>query len=155
MPIAVIKQWKFRTDVLIEQHRLFKGTHATFTGHLGGHDLSEAYASGDIFVFPAANETFGNVVLEAMASGLPVVAPRAGGPSDLITHGETGLLFEPQDQTELVAAVRRLVQDPGYARQIGEAGRIRAEAMRWEAVLDGLLADYEQVAKPQTLQAAA
>jgi len=135
--------------------RLFKGTHTIFTGHLGGKDLSEAYASGDVFVFPAANETFGNVVLEAMASGLPVVAPRAGGPSDLITHGETGLLFEPQDQAALIAAVQRLVGNPEYARQIGEAGRMRAEAMRWDVVLDGLLATYEQAAKLRTLQAAA
>lgn len=135
--------------------RLFKGTKTVFTGYLGGEDLAQAYASGDIFVFPAANETFGNVVLEAMASGLPVVAPRAGGPLDLVTHGETGLLFDPQDQADLVNAVRRLVQDPGYARSLGAAGLAYAETMSWEVVLDGLFDSYARVASQHRLLAAA
>ncbi|MDH7488202.1 MAG: glycosyltransferase family 1 protein [Anaerolineae bacterium] len=135
--------------------RLFKDTNTVFTGHLGGDNLAQAYASGDIFVFPAANETFGNVVLEAMASGLPVVAPRAGEPSDLITHGERGLLFEPGDQDGLVDAVRHLVRDLEYARSLGASGRAYAETLNWELVLDGLFDSYARVASHRVLRAAA
>lgn len=125
--------------------RLFFDAPVVFTGTLCGQDLAAAYASADIFVFPAANETLGNVVLEAMASGLPVVAPRAGGLLDHAVHGETALLFEPEDRDSLVAAVHTLVEDPALARRMGEAGRARVEPRTWTAVLDGLLEDYRSV----------
>jgi phosphatidylinositol alpha 1,6-mannosyltransferase len=125
--------------------RLFFDAPVVFTGTLHGEDLAAAYASADIFVFPAANETLGNVVLEAMASGLPVVAPRAGGLLDHAVHGETALLFEPEDRNALVAAVQALVEDPALARRLGSAGRARVEPRTWMAVLDGLLEDYRSV----------
>jgi len=124
----------------LEQH--FTGTPTVFTGYLQGDDLAGAYAAADVFVFPAANETFGNVVLEAMASSLPVVAARAGGPLDVVVEGVTGLLFDPNDPGALVDAVRRLVDDSTYARQLGSGGRARAKARDWSTVLDGLLDDY-------------
>jgi glycosyltransferase involved in cell wall biosynthesis len=125
--------------------RLFFDAPVVFTGTLHGQDLAAAYASADIFVFPAANETLGNVVLEAMASGLPVVAPRAGGLLDYAVHGETALLFEPEDRDAMVAAVRTLVENPALARRMGDAGRVRVEPRTWAAVLDGLLEDYRSV----------
>jgi glycosyltransferase involved in cell wall biosynthesis len=125
-----------------ELERLFAHTPTVFTGYLQGNDLARAYAAADIFVFPAANETLGNVVLEAMASGLPVVAARSGGVLDNVVDGETGLLFEPESQEALVAAVSQLVADERYTQKLGMASRAWVQNRSWASVLDGLLADY-------------
>lgn len=77
-----------------------------------------------------------------MASGLPVVTARAGGVLDHVVAGETGLLFEPESQEALIAAVSRVVADEKYARRLGSSGRARVQPQSWAAVLDGLLADY-------------
>lgn len=126
-----------------ELERLFADTPTVFTGYLQGEDLAQAYAAADIFVFPAANETLGNVVLEAMASGLPVVTARAGGVLDHVRENETGLMFEPESQDSLIAAVSQLVADEDSARRLGANGRVRVQHRSWAAVLDGLLDDYE------------
>ncbi len=125
-----------------ELEALFAGTPTVFTGYLRGDDLAAAYASADIFAFPSANETFGNVVLEAMASGLPVVAPRAGGPVDLITHGYNGFLVALQDQEGWLACVRQYVENPALTAKMGQRARAFAESCSWEAVFHGLLNDY-------------
>lgn len=125
----------------------FAGTHTKFTGYLYGEELARAYASADIFVFPGANETFGNVILEAMASGLPVVAPRAGGILDTVMDRETGFLFEPDDTSAMIYAVQRLINSCYLSRNMAEAARKRAETFSWEAILDELLANYRQVIK--------
>jgi len=124
----------------------FAGTPTVFTGYLKGEDLSRAYAAADIFVFPSANETFGNVVLEAMASGLPAIAPRSGGPVDQVTSGENGYLFAPDDQDAMFAAVRRCVYDRAHTLQLGMAARMFAESQSWETILDDLLEDYQALA---------
>jgi glycosyltransferase involved in cell wall biosynthesis len=123
----------------------FDRTRTTFTGYLAGDELAAAYASADVFVFPGANETFGNVALEAMASGLPVIAPRAGGIVDHVVDGRTGLLFDPESPGALVMAARWLVQDRLSARRIGIAARAHARSRTWEVVLDGLLEHYAAV----------
>lgn len=128
----------------LEMH--FADTNTVFTGYLRGEALAHAYASADIFVFPSANETFGNVILEAMASGLPVVAPRSGGPVDHVRDGENGLLFAPEDIWELVGQVRILLQFPDCAHRLGKQARRYAESQRWETILDGLLAEYTALA---------
>jgi glycosyltransferase involved in cell wall biosynthesis len=125
--------------------RLFAGTATTFTGYLRGDDLAHAYASADAFVFPSDSETFGNVVVEAMASGLPVVAAAAGGPLELVEEGRTGFLVDPGDPAALVRAVGLLLADPQLARRLGQAGRLRAEGLSWPQVLDGVLSAYEHV----------
>lgn len=121
---------------------LFAGTATTFLGYLRGGLLAEVYAAADVFVFPGANETLGNVVLEAMASGLPVVAPRSGGLLDHVEHGRHGLLFEPDDAADCVQRVQQLVHHPEWARALGAAGRRHAESATWPAALDGLLTYY-------------
>jgi phosphatidylinositol alpha 1,6-mannosyltransferase len=131
---------------------LFAGTNTKFTGYLQNEDLAAAYASSDIFVFPGANETFGNVILEAMASGLPVVAPRAGGILDTVVDRETGLLFEAPDNAAMVYAVQRLINSRYLCREMGKAARQRAATFCWDNILDTLLNDYRQVIhqhKPQ------
>ncbi len=125
--------------------RTFAGTATVFTGYLRGKDLYSAYASADVFTFPSPNETVGNVVLEAMASGLPVVAPRSGGLLDHVSDGQNGLLFDPQDKEDLIGQTVRLARNPGYARQLGELGRRHTQARDWATTLDGLLEDYEQI----------
>ncbi|MCS6773785.1 MAG: glycosyltransferase family 1 protein [Thermoflexales bacterium] len=125
--------------------RVFAGASAIFTGALRGEALAAAYASADIFVFPAPNETLGNVVLEAMASALPVVAPRAGGLLDHAVDGETAVLFDPEDRTALVKSVARLIEDPALARRLGQAGWARVQTRTWSVVLDKLLEEYERM----------
>jgi sulfoquinovosyltransferase len=88
-------------------------------GMMKGLELSQAYASGDIFVMPSETETLGFVVLEAMASGIPVVAVAAGGLTDILTApGKTGLLYQPGDYQQAAQLVKQLIEDPQYKEQV-------------------------------------
>jgi len=113
-----------------------------FTGFLQGEDLARAYASADIFVFTGANETFGNVVLEAMASGLPVVAPNSGGVLDVVEHNRNGLLFEAESLEEMVFQVGRLLNQPELATRLSAAAHREANARSWSQSLDHLINEY-------------
>ena len=115
---------------------------ATFTGHLSGVDLGRAMASLDVFVHTGEHETFCQTVQEAMASQVAVVAPSAGGPTDLIDHGVDGLLYEAGDGLELRRHVRRLALDPAGRRRLAGAGRRRVANRSWERVGDELLQHY-------------
>lgn len=108
---------------------------AVFTGTLRGDDLPRAYASSDVFVFPSASEAFGNVTLEAMASGLPTVCARAPGASDLVDDGTTGFLVPPGNTGAFADATGRLVQDAALRVQMGKAARERALTYRWDVLL--------------------
>jgi glycosyltransferase involved in cell wall biosynthesis len=125
---------------------LFAGLPVVFTGYLRGEELAHAYASADIFVFPAANETLGNVVLEAMSSGLVVVAANSGGPRDLINHRANGLLFTPESRGDLVRVIRDLLAIPGWMNQLRTAARAEALTRSWEVVFDALLEEYAMLA---------
>ncbi|MCQ4083569.1 glycosyltransferase family 1 protein [Streptomyces sp. RB6PN25] len=118
---------------------------ALFLGRRTGLELARIYASLDLFVHTGPLETFCQTVQEAMASGLPVIAPASGGPLDLVDHGRTGLLVPPGDADALRDAVARLVQDPALRASYGAAGRSAVEGRTWEAVGDLLLGHYEQV----------
>jgi glycosyltransferase involved in cell wall biosynthesis len=109
-----------------------------------GAELGAAFASADLFVLPSATETFGNVLLEAMASGLPCIAAAAGGPLDLVEHGWNGWLVRPNDPVALADALRTLLADGMQRGRLGRAARAAAEARRWDAVHDGLTAEYER-----------
>jgi glycosyltransferase involved in cell wall biosynthesis len=123
----------------------FAGLPVTFLGPLYGSDLSHAYASADIFALPSPTETLGLVALEAMASGLPVVAARAGGVPDLVADGQTGLLCPPEDAACLMSALRTLRDDQGLRQRMGEAGRTRAEGWSWSRTTAGLRHQYRRV----------
>src|SRR5262249_32906808 len=97
-----------------ELEQRFAGKQAHFVGYLPGALLAEAYASADAFVYASETETMGNVVLEAMACGCAVIAPRAGGIPSLIEEGKTGLLFQPRAADDAVRAVRRTLQHEGF-----------------------------------------
>lgn len=125
--------------------RRFAGMPVTFTGFLNGQDLAVAYASSDLFVFPSDTETFGQVVQEAMASGLPVVAARAGGMLDLIHHEVSGVFFEPNSALALRCAALRLMADPVMRLNFGREGRAIAERRSWPCVLGELMGHYHRV----------
>jgi len=128
------------------------GSNAHFTGYLRGADLSTAYASSDLFVFPSDTETFGQVIQEAMASGLPVVAARAGGAIDMVRDGITGTLFTPGSAAELRAQTLRLVRAPEQCAALGAAGRAAAERRSWGRVMDELLGHYQITLHRQSLR---
>jgi phosphatidylinositol alpha 1,6-mannosyltransferase len=125
--------------------RELAGIPVTWLGRLSGAELGAAYASFDLFLHAGTEETFGQTIQEAHAAGLPVVAPRAGGPIDLVAHGENGLLFTPDDERDLRRSVARLVQDAPLRRRMGEAGRRSVLGRSWEGVCGTLLDYYEQV----------
>lgn len=118
---------------------------ATFTGLRRGAALSELVASLDVFVHTGAHETFCQAVQEALAAGVPVVAPAAGGPLDLVHDGRTGLLYPPSDTAALRQAVRRLVDDPALREAMGAAARQSVLGRTWDAVGEQLLGYYRQV----------
>src|SRR5206468_6023616 len=100
---------------------------AAFVGYRTGEDLADHYAAADLFAFSSLTETFGNVVLEAMASGLPVVALRAGGVGETVRSGETGLLVEPAEPPDRLAdALLSLVERPDERRRMAESARLHA-----------------------------
>jgi glycosyltransferase involved in cell wall biosynthesis len=117
---------------------------SVFTGRLTGRALSEFYASADVFLFPSITETFGNVLLEAMASGLAVIAPDRGATTELATS-ETALQFPGRDVAALAERVERLVGDEGLRRRLAAAALAEARGRTWDAVFDGLVADYQDV----------
>jgi phosphatidylinositol alpha 1,6-mannosyltransferase len=115
-----------------------------FTGRLTGRALSEFYASADILLFPSITETFGNVVLEAMASGPALIAPDWGATTELATP-ETSLQFRAQEPLALADSVERLMADAGLRRRLSSAALEVAQGRTWDAVFDRLLGDYLDV----------
>ena len=118
---------------------------ASFTGHISGEALATAYASSDVFLFPSETETFGNVTLEAMASGLAPVCADAAGSRSLIDDGRTGLLCPPRDADAFTAATRRLALDIELRASLGRAGRDEAHEYSWPAVLARMVSYYRSI----------
>jgi glycosyltransferase involved in cell wall biosynthesis len=105
-----------------------------FAGMQTGQALAEHYASADLFVFSSLSETFGNVTLEAMASGLPVVAYRYAAAKQHVLEGETGLLASPGDELDFIQAVQQLGMDVHACRSMGTAARLVADELGWEQI---------------------
>src|SRR5205809_868727 len=106
---------------------------AFFTGYLTGKDLAGAYASADIFVFPSTTDTFGNVIIEAQASGLPVIVSDSGGPKELVENNENGLITKAQDVDDFVRAIRTLVVDRSLRERMGSRARKSVIDRTWPA----------------------
>ena len=121
------------------------GPNAIFVGHQQGPDLARALASTDVLLNPSITETFGNVTLEAMASGLPVVAAVATGATSLVRDGETGVLVEPGDTDGFADALEAYVKDPELRRRHGEAGLAFAKTMDWDRINGAVLNVYRRV----------
>jgi glycosyltransferase involved in cell wall biosynthesis len=120
--------------------------HALYMGFLKGDDLSRAYASADIFIFPSTTDTFGNVVLEAMSSGLPVIVTDKMGPREMVKHGRTGFITRnPHDMNEKLDI---LIKDRSKRLSMGSAARDYALTRSWDSVFEKLFQDYHRVIAP-------
>jgi glycosyltransferase involved in cell wall biosynthesis/predicted metal-dependent phosphoesterase TrpH len=117
------------------------GEHATFLGWLEGAELARAYASADVFLFPSSTDTFGQVILEAQASGLPVLAVSAGGPLTLVEDRVSGLLREAE-AGQLADALVELAGSPLLRERLAKAGLSAARERTWEGALERLGAGY-------------
>ncbi len=124
------------------------GLPATFTGYLSGEPLAKAYASADIFAFPSTTETFGQVILEAMASGLPVVGILSEGVCDLVDNGKTGFLLDGKQTREeervagYMAALERLVAHEQLRYATSQAAHLEAQKRTWHDAMECLMQGY-------------
>jgi glycosyltransferase involved in cell wall biosynthesis len=120
-----------------------------FAGMRHGEDLAAHYASADLFLFPSMTETYGNVTLEALASGLPVVAYRTAAAAELIRHGDNGMLADPGASDQFIRAALDLVTRPGALRGAAAAAPQSVAALDWERIHEQLVAALrEAVARP-------
>lgn len=118
---------------------------AIFTGHLSGDELSKAVASMDILITTGENETFCQVIQEAMASGLPVIAPAIGGPLDLISEGVDGYLYTPGVSLDIRKKVLKVIHDDVLLQQMSEAALVRVQSKTWENVCQQLVTTLTDV----------
>ncbi len=118
---------------------------ALLLGQISGQPLSTAYASSDLLVFPSTTETFGNVVLEAMASGLVPVCVRKGGPAGVIQHGVTGLLAEPRNPADLAEKIENLLDHPDRRHDMAEQALRYARQQAWDLKFESMFEDYREV----------
>ena len=109
---------------------------AVFTGYLQGTELARAYASADLFAFPSTTDTFGNVILEAQASGLPCIVSDVGGPCELVREGSTGHITRALDPGDLARAIASLAADPARRTEMGRAARAGVETRDWTNAFD-------------------
>jgi len=128
---------------------------AIFCGTQVGETLAAHYASGDVFLFPSLTETWGNVTIEAMASGLAVVAYDCAAAEEIIRHDENGLKVAPEDQAAFIAQAASLAPDVARQRRLGTAAAARAAQLSWDAIIDSFervllrLAHPEPATEPQ------
>ncbi|MDJ0336475.1 glycosyltransferase family 1 protein [Salinibacterium sp. G-O1] len=122
--------------------RQLAGMPVSWLGKLTGADLAAAFGSFDLFLHTGTEETFGQTIQEAHASGIPVVAPRAGGPIDLVDHGVNGFLYEPSNDSDLRARVTALAADAALRSRMGEAGRRAVLPRDWHSICTELLEHY-------------
>ena len=118
---------------------------AIFLGYQSGVELSTSYASSNLFVFPSTTETFGNVTLEAMASGIPPICANKGGASGIINDGITGLLIAPQDSKDMTLKIESLLDHPERRAEIAKQAFLFGQEQTWEYSFEKLLQCYQEV----------
>ncbi|SES93920.1 Glycosyltransferase involved in cell wall bisynthesis [Salinibacillus kushneri] len=128
----------------LEKH--FEGTHTVFTGFLHGEELAKAFASSDVFVFPSTTETLGLVIMEAMASGLPLVAAKSGPTCEQIEDEKTGLLYEPDKSTDFKDTVLRF-RDETLRKRLADAAHEEIKELGWKGAAQQVLDYYKEVAR--------
>ncbi|MBA2693284.1 MAG: glycosyltransferase family 1 protein [Rubrobacter sp.] len=124
--------------------REYAGERAVFTGLLKGDELASAYASADAFLFPSTTETLGMAMIEALASGLPVVAARSGASHEVVTEGVDGFLYEPKDDGDFVRVVRRVFSEDCLRERLSAGARESAEGRDWWSSTRALKGYYEE-----------
>jgi len=122
---------------------------AHFTDFITGDELARAYASSDIFLFPSETETFGNVTLEAMSSGLPAVVADATGSKSLVESGINGYLAPPRNTDEFAKCVQKIAEDDALREKMGKTARQKAVAYSWKNVNTKLLENYQEALSEQ------
>jgi glycosyltransferase involved in cell wall biosynthesis len=122
---------------------------ARFCGTHIGETLAAHYASADVFLFPSLTETWGNVTIEAMASGLAVVAYDCAAAEDVIRHGENGLKAPPEDEDAFIAQAVSLASSTALQRRLGSAAAVRAAQLSWDAIIDSFEQVLLRLAQPQ------
>jgi glycosyltransferase involved in cell wall biosynthesis len=135
------------------RRRAIPGVH--LGGILTGAELSTAYASADLFVFPSTTETFGNSLLEAMASGLACLTVRAGGIPEFARHEVNALMVDPHDTGALTAGLERLFADWELRGRLREGGLATAQSRGWDRIHDGLLQEYRDAVAAGSAERAA
>lgn len=128
---------------LQEMQDELKGTPTVFTGYLQGEDLAAIYASSDLFVFPSTTDTFGNVVLEAQASGLPVIVTDCGGPQENLIPGKTGVVVPANNVHALYAAMRDLIKDSLAMQRMAKDARSYMEERSFDKAFERTWEIYE------------
>jgi glycosyltransferase involved in cell wall biosynthesis len=132
---------------LEEMQQELAGTPCTFTGYLHGEDLAAVYASCDLFLFPSTTDTFGNVVLEAQASGLPVIVTDAGGPQENLLPGKTGLIIQGNNEESLLGAIHSLLAHPERLKEMGLSARQYMEERSLDAAFQATWRLFEEHAR--------
>lgn len=141
--LAIVGDGPSRRDL----EAVFAGTPTVFTGMLRGEALAAAFASSDVFLFPSTTETLGMAMIEALASGLPVVAARSGATAEVVSHEESGLLHEAGSERALVEAARRILSDAELRERLSQGARVAAEQRTWESSTATLRGYYEEALK--------
>ncbi|EOP49746.1 glycosyltransferase [Bacillus cereus VDM053] len=126
-------------------HENVPKTNITFTGYLQDANLAEAYASSDLMVFPSATETFGNVVLESLACGTPVIGANSGGVKNIIIDEKTGFLCEPKNEDSFLSSIYSLLNNEEKLKQMGVAASSYAKSQSWDEIFHSLFNQYEEV----------
>src|SRR5699024_9778917 len=124
----------------------------TFTGFVEGTKLANLYAASDLFVFPSPTETFGNVVLEALACGTPVIGANAGGVTTIVKNGMNGILCEEKDTTGFVHTIDSLLSRENSREVMRENGIRYAQAQSWDKIFRNLLMEYEDALEEEPMK---
>lgn len=120
-------------------------SNVTCAGYLSGEDLARVYASADLFVFPSSTETFGNVVLEAAASGLPAIVSDSGGVAEIVQDGVTGRICKAREADSFIQNIVSIMEDPMLLGSMKRKARNYAMTQSWSAIFGNLLMQYEEV----------
>ena len=145
--LALVGDGPYRTQL----EKIFENTKTNFIGYLSGEELASAYASGDIFLFPSSTETLGFVLLEAMASGCPVIGANKGGIPDIISDGINGCLYDPDEEDNgeqsLIEATKKILKNDTKREIMRKEARKEAEKWDWNQATLQLQNFYKKTLK--------
>lgn len=145
--LAIVGDGPHRKE--LEKH--FKDTRTVFTGFIHGEELASAFASADAFVFPSTTETLGLVIMEAMASGLPVVAAESGPTKEQLTDRRNGLLYDSKDPKSFKDTVR-LLEDSSFRQQLAQQAAEDVSELGWAAAAEQIRDLYSQIAEAKAAE---
>jgi glycosyltransferase involved in cell wall biosynthesis len=128
-----------------EVERELDGENVIFTGYLNGEDLAEIYASSDLFVFPSASETFGNVILEAFASGLPAIVADKGGVTTIVEDGKNGKIARAHQYETFIKAIEEIAGNEELHSSMSRQARLKAECLSWDSIFQKLEFEYREI----------